>query len=299
MKIAYLVFAYKNPQLLGRLIGQLSGDGCSFFIHLDAKSNLDDFAAITGPNIFFTRERIPVHWAEFSGIEAILILIREALAHPRPHEYFVLLSGSEYPLKSGAYIRRFLQENRGAEFISSVKVPNVEAGKPLSRINTLRFPSDRPVARFVFKVLAKLGLARRDYRRHLGDLEPYAGTTWWALSREACQYASDFAASHPRVAAFFKNTFAPEEAFFHTILGNSPFRSRIRRNLLWEDWSAPGGHPQMINEQHLASFDARNRMMVEDVFGSGEVLFARKFSDDSLGLIQRMEEMIKLAEGEG
>ena len=299
MKIAYLVFAYKNPQLLGRIIGQLSCDDCSFFIHIDAKSNLDDFAAIKGPNIFFTRRRIPVHWAEFSGIEAILILLREALAHPRPHEYFVLLSGSEYPLKSREYIGRFFQENRGAEFMSIVKMPSVEAGKPLSRINTLQFPSDRPVARFAGKLLEKLGLARRDYRRHLGDLEPYAGVTWWALSREACQYAGDFAASHPRVVAFFKNTFAPEEAFFHTILGNSPFRSRMRRNLLFEDWTTPGGHPQMISEQHLASFSARDKVMVDDVFGPGEALFARKFSDDDLGLIQRLEEMIKLAEGEG
>lgn len=297
MKIAYLVFAYKNPKLLGRIIERLSCDDSSFFIHIDAKSNLDDFAAIKGSNIFFTGKRVPVHWAEFSGIEAILILLREALAHPRPLEYFVLLSGSEYPLKSREYIHRFLQENRGAEFMSSVKMPSPEAGKPLSRINTLRFPSDRPAARFVFKILAKFGLARRDYRRHLGELEPYGGTTWWALSRDACEYASDFAASHPRVVAFFKNTFAPEEAFFHTILGNSPFRARMRRNLLFEDWSVPGGHPQMISEKHLASFDARARVMVEDAYGPGEVLFARKFSDDNLGLLQRMDDMTRLAQG--
>src|SRR6266567_2069482 len=140
MHIAYLVFAYKNPQLLRRLIRTLSSEDCSFFVHIDKKSNLDEFEMIKneGSNVLFSEERIPSYWAEFSGVQAILLLIRQALKAPREYDYFVLLSGSEYPIKSAQYIQKFLEANRGVEFMSIVKMPNEEAGKPLSRINTLR-----------------------------------------------------------------------------------------------------------------------------------------------------------------
>lgn len=46
VKIAYLVFAYKNPQLLERAIDRLSSDECSFFIHIDQKSSIHEFSRI-------------------------------------------------------------------------------------------------------------------------------------------------------------------------------------------------------------------------------------------------------------
>lgn len=294
MKIAYLVFAYKNPQLIERLIAKLSTEDCAFFIHIDKKSDIEEFSRIRGTNVFFTENRISVYWAEFTGIQAILLLIREALAGVQGYEYFVLLSGSDYPLRSTRYIHEFLEKNRGAEFIDIVNVP--APGKPLSRINTLRPPSSTPIRRFAARVMAKIGLAQRDYREFLGGLEAYAGNTWWALTREACQYALDFVENNPQLGRYFQDVFAPEEAFFHTILGNSPLKSRIRRNLLYEDWSAAIAHPAMINDEHIAFFEARDEVRVNDVFGDGESLFARKFSDANLELLQRMDEMIERKE---
>lgn len=296
LKIAYLVFAYKNPQLLKRAIGRLSVQDSAFFIHIDQKSSIEEFSAIGGENIQFSEKRIPVYWAEFSGIQAILLLLRQALESPRGYDYFVLLSGSEYPLRSSKYIHTFLEENRGWEFMSMVRMPNEAAGKPISRVNTLRFQSNKPVRRLAVRMLAKLGLAHRDYRKYLGSLEPYSGHTWWALTRDACQYILVFTERNQHVGKYFQNTFAPEEMFFHTILGNSAFRSRIRRNLVYEDWSTRGAHPALINEQHVVLFEAQDRVCLDDVYGAGEVLFARKFSDDSLDLLKRMDDMIQRKE---
>jgi len=49
-----------------------------------------------------------------------------------------------------------------------VKMP--APGYPLSKINTLTYPSDMPVRRFAARALAKLGLAQRDYRKYLKGL---------------------------------------------------------------------------------------------------------------------------------
>ena len=290
LTIAYLICAHKNPILIKRTVECLSCEGVSFFVHIDAKFAINPFEIIRGKNVFFTDKRIPVYWGEFSQTEAILLLIRQALAAPQHHDYFVLLGGSEFPLRSGQYIQHFLEVNRGGEFITLVKIP--APGKPISRINTLRYPSTRPILRFVFRALAKAGLAERDYRKHLGNLEPFSGNTWWALSREACEHIIEFTQRNRILAKFLENTQSSDESFFHTILGNSPFKSRLRRNLLFEDWSAHGPHPEMINEQHLDYFESQEQVSAQDLHGSGEMLFARKFSDETLHLVDRIETMI-------
>ena len=181
-----------------------------------------------------------------------------------------------------------------AEFISLVKMP--APGYPLYKINKLRYPSDKPVRRFASRVLAKLGLAQRDYRKYLGRLEAYAGDACWALSRDACQYIVEFARCNPHVERFFRNTFTSDETFFHTILGNSPFRPRAQRSLLYTDWPTHGDHPAMLNDAHVRFFEEQEKVWVEDQFGSGEALFARKFSDDNLDLLDRIDAMIKRKE---
>ncbi len=293
MKIAYLILAHQNPRLLKRMIGTLSSRNCAFFIHIDKKTVIREFLQIEGENIFFTEERVPVYWGEFSLVQASLLLLRQALMSPEGYDYFVLLSGSDYPLRSGAYVERFIQERNGYEFMNLVKVP--APGKPISRINTLRYPSTKPIRRFLFRGLAKLGLGRRDYRRYLGSLEPYSGIQWWALSRSACRYLLDFIDANQQLQRFFENVFAADEAFLQTILGNSAFKSRIRRNFVYLDWPT-GPHPAMINEEHIRLFEAEQKICVQDVYGEGEVLFARKFSDDRLDLVDRIDAMIRRKE---
>jgi hypothetical protein len=293
MKIAYLICAHRNPRLIKKTVECLSCDDASFFIHIDAKFSIAPFEPIRGKSVFFTGKRIPVYWGEFSQTQAILLLIRQALAAPQRHDYFVLLGGSEFPLRSGQYIHNFLEKNRGYEFITMMKVS--KSRLMLSRTNTLTFPSTQPVRRFVFRALAKIGLAQRDYRKHLGDLEPYSGNTWWALSRKACQYIIEFAAQDQKLGKFLKNTRASDESFIHTILGNSPFKSRVRRNLVYEDWplDGPRHSPNKLSAQHVEYFESQEEISAKDLHdGAGEMLFARKFSDDDLNLVDRVAAMI-------
>jgi hypothetical protein len=290
MKIAYLILAHQNPRLLQRVIKTLSSENCAFFIHIDRKSSMEQFSGIAGKHIFFSTERLPVYWGEFSQVEAALLLVQQALASQQHFDYFILMQGSDYPLRSETYIHNFLEQNRGLEFMDLVKMP--APGKPLSRINTVRYPSNQPIRRFAARVLAKLGLAQRDHRKYLGGLEPFSGGACWALSREACQYVLEFMDRNPHVGKFFQNTPAADEALFHTILGNSAFGSRIRKNLVYADWSAEGSHPEIITQQQVDHFGVQEKVWLDDVYGSGEALFARKFCDDNLALLEQIDEMI-------
>jgi len=295
MRIAYLMLVHKNPQLQKRAVETLTSDHSAFFIHIDRKADIRQFSSISGDNIFFAEHRIPVYWGEFSQVEATMLLVRQALASCVNYDYLVFSTGSDYPIRSGRYIQKFFEENRGSEFISLVRIP--APGYPLSKINRLRYPSSKPIRRFALRTLAKLGLAQRDYRKHIGSVVAYAGHGSWALSGSACQYIVEEMTLKPYLEVYFRTTFTSDEMFFHTILGNSPFRPRIRRSLVYVDWSAPGRHPALLTERHVRSFETLDKVSVEDEWGCGEMLFARKFSDENLELLDRVDEMIRRKEG--
>lgn len=295
--------AHNNANHLKRLVAALSFPNCSMFIHLDKKADLADFAAIKGDNVFFCHDRIPVFWGDFSQIRATINLIHKALRAPLNYEYFVLLSGSDYLLRSSKYIHSFFETHKGIEFMSIVKMPCEKAGKPISLLRTYRLQSSDSVFNSVAKLSSEIlrrmrlwSLLDRDYRKYFGGLVPYGGSTWWALTRNSCKHILDFVSRNEKIVKYFENTVSPYETFFQTVLGNSQFKDRINRNLTYTDWSENCDHPSMINEEHIGSFEAKVQVIANDVFGKGELLFARKFPDESEKLVTRINKIIRKKE---
>ncbi|HTP70353.1 MAG TPA: beta-1,6-N-acetylglucosaminyltransferase [Dongiaceae bacterium] len=298
MKVAYLVMTHENPRLLQRTIQALSFNDpdCAFFIHLDLKTPFDKFSGVSGQNVHFIENRIPVFWGEFSQVDATLSLIREAIASPNRYDYFVLITGSCYPLRSGGYIRRFFEAGNDSEYMEIVKVP--APGYPLARFEAIRFPSSRPALRFLFRALGRIGLGRRDHQKRLKGLSLYAGEGAWALSRRSCEYILQFVATHPHVEAYFRNSFAPDESFVHTIVGNSDFLNHVQPNIVYAVWPGPSnGHPAIITLKEVAKFERENCVTSDRPGEFQEMLFARKINDRSPQIIRRIDTMIERKEG--
>ncbi len=295
-KIAYLILAHQNPRHLGRLIGRLSSPSVAFFIHVDKKSPVDAFTYIRGENVHFMRRRKAVHWGDFSIVEATVLLLRAALAHEPRLERFVLLSGADYPLRSTGYIDDFFDQHREAEFMSLVPMPSEEQHKPLSWLTRYKPRPGAPnVNVLIRKALVRCGAIpkERDFRARLQDLVPYGGSTWWALSRRACEYIMDFIEHKPEVVRFFRHTHCPDETLFHTVLGNSEFLHRILPEVTYADWTAGGASPALISERHLDRFSPARRGRSGVGARSGEALFARKFSDESTEIAERLRKLIE------
>jgi hypothetical protein len=286
LDIAYLVLAHQHSEQLSRLVEQLRSPAADIFVHVDAKVPIEPFLRAVGPDVHFTSTRIPVYWADYSQIRAVLLLIEAALAAPRKYDYLVLLSGVDYPLRSAAEIEDFFAQNKGSEFINWVAMPSAGASKPLSRLTDYHGRPGLP-GRLLSKarrLLIKLHFmpSARDCKAYLGETAPYAGSTWWALTRDACEYIQSFAIGNPRFMKFFENTSSPDEMVFQTILANSPFRSRMRRNLTYADWSDGAASPSAIGERHLALFGANPVLKADGPYGSGEYLFCRKVMDATI-----------------
>jgi hypothetical protein len=283
MKIAYLILAHNNPGHLARLTRALTAQNATIFIHIDKKADIRPFLKIGGENIHFTPKRVPVHWGDFSTTEAILLLINTAMAMSERYDYLVLTSGSDYPIRTPAQMESYFLKNRGGEFINLVMMPSKAASKSLSWLTDYR---PRPGVKGkliaqVRRVLVKSGIISRarDYKASFAGLTPYAGSTWWALTHEACAYIQNFVARHRRIMKFYANTTLSDEMVFQTILGNSRFKENIRRNLTYTDWSLGGSHPSDIEMRHVDRIRAEKVLTANDVYGQGELFFVRKVRD--------------------
>jgi len=289
--IAYLLLAHGNPAHLQRLIARLRSDGTAFFIHVDAKTDGRAFAHLAADDVKLVPAPVAVHWGDFSQVEAILLLMQTALA-AGSFTRFVLLSGVDYPLWPTASINAFFAAQPDAEYINLVAMPCAAAGKPLARLTsyTLR-PTLSALHRLTLRVLLKARIIprQRDLQPALGSLKPYGGSTWWALTRCACTYLVDYVARNPGLVRFFKGTQYADETFLHTILGNSPFMANVRRNLTYTDWSAGGASPANMSARHIDYFRTNTQFGADDVYGSGPMIFARKFSDGDAALLQAMD----------
>lgn len=292
LQIAYLIAAHNTPRHLPRLVEALATAEATFFVHFDRKSPVVDLSSIEGARVQLARERVAVYWGDFSQVQASLVMLRQALEQAPLCERFVLLSGADHPLMPAAEIEQFFAMRRRTEFISLVKVPDARVAKPLALFTQYWVrPQRSPLLDLGRKVLTRTGVLplRRDYRKALGAMQPYAGSSWWALTRKAAQHVVSFVDAHPRFVRYFEHLACPDESFFHTILGNSPHADCVARSLTWADWGNGGVSPATLDAARVRQLiEPRSRQALEapDAFGAGPLLFARKFPDDSEALLR-------------
>jgi Core-2/I-Branching enzyme len=296
-RLSYLIAAHSQPVHLSRLLDRILTENSQAFVHIDAKSEGGSFSGIEREGVTLCAKRVRVYWGEFSQVEATLELIRNAVERQPDFDYAVFISGADYPLCPASYIEGFFATHAGAEFMNIVAMPSEIASKPLSRLTDYKVPSGMwwtyPTKAVRRALRAAHVVTPRDFRPVFGELRPFAGSSWWALSRAACEHVLDFVAREHRVMDFFRNTWFADEMFFQTIIGNSPFRGAVRRNVTFTEWQKNAAHPTGIDARHLTFFATPRLVVSDDAYGSGEVLFARKFSEADTVLLDHLDAIIE------
>jgi hypothetical protein len=290
MKIAYLILAHKDPKHLARLIRSLSTPNTSFFIHIDQKSDLDDFNNLVSDNVFFTKERVPVYY-DYSMVEAMLILHQTALMNMGGFDYFVRLNGVDYPIQPASYIESFFHKNMGKEFMEIMPIHSGDTEFPMRRLVKYELRQNASIGeKLFFNSLSNMGIKPNHIHKFLQfNLKPYWGSSLMALTRAACEYIRYFATINPKIMAYFKHTHYPDEMIFQIILGNSPYIENISTNLHFIDWSEQMTHPPELTEEHLLIFSSS--LAVKS--GKKEFLFANKFSSKNEDVVEHLDQIIR------
>ena len=126
MKLLFVILAHDRPEAAAELARTLvaAGSDATALVHYDARSDPADFAALgravaAEPRVRLVAKRAAGRWGSFGLVEAPLFALAEAEALGLEPDYVTLLSGACLPCRPVAALERFLEANRGREFIEA------------------------------------------------------------------------------------------------------------------------------------------------------------------------------------
>jgi Core-2/I-Branching enzyme len=224
MRIAYLVLLYKYPGLFKRMFKATYSANNIYLVHVDTKS---------GPSIreeiqYFVSQYVNVHmmrsydwiYGGYSAIEIQLRAMQQLLEEP--WDFFVNLTGQDFPLKRQDQIRDYLISRRSNNFMH---VMDVEREWVAAQFRTRWY--------FIECKVGSIPLLRRKRvwplpwrRSYPPQYRQYGGSTWFIGNREFCEYISYDSRVDP-LKSFYKHSYIPEEEFFQTAIMHSPFRHTV------------------------------------------------------------------------
>ncbi|WP_424654981.1 beta-1,6-N-acetylglucosaminyltransferase [Capnocytophaga leadbetteri] len=241
MQKNYLILAHKNPLQLSRMIERLDDGASKFFIHLDAKTPIEPFAAcLEGAHIRFIEPRERCVWGDFSIVRATIHLMEAA---SKEQGFFILMSGQDYPIQSQRYINAFLESNKGFDFIEIE--PLEEKWKPkmvkdklehyhilhseerghsncyapfahcsvFQKLRTLTHLLKGRLSQKNFRLLCSLPKRVAPFKRQ------YAGSQFWAFSERTFYAVLNYIREHKvALEGYYKYTSSPDEIYFHSVL---------------------------------------------------------------------------------
>lgn len=209
--IAYFLLVHRFPQQFKQLFRAIYDPANSYLVHVDKNSGPDLEAEIRrflapyqGAAVLESR---PALWGGYSLIDAELRGMAKLLQMRSDWEFFINLSGQDFPLKSQAEIKAFLIGNRGKEFIRAVD-------QRLIRPDTMPRVEEYVTER-------RDRIERSGERRpFLEGVTPFIGNQWMIVSRRFCEFACHDPRAE-RFKSFYRNTFIADEGFFQTLMMNT------------------------------------------------------------------------------
>ena len=265
MKVAYLIMAHTNAGQIVRLIEQLDCEDAIFAIHIDKKSPLNVYDEVASAlkakkNVIFL-ERIRVSYPGWGLCSVVFSALTRLCVEELKWDYFINLSGQDYPIKPISYIYKRLELRRGTNFVDARPIDTLE---PVLR-GTVRRRYHWLAIEFwgqVFRLPIPLS--------PLNHLQvKYYGSAWYMITRDFCNWVVDSNAE-AKIARRFRHTSSPDEFVMQDLIMASPYRDSVkcdnRRFYVWRD-----RHNKRLQHPMILTMDIFEKLMHSEAF------FARKF----------------------
>jgi len=266
MRIAFLIMAHKDPKQIERLVKRLNHPDFDFFIHLDKKIDMDNFAYLEHlDRVVFTKTRIHVKWAAFSFTTAIYKCMEEILGYPDQYDFIDVLSAQDYPIKSTEEIHSYFSDHKANNFISFEKEGSEWWKHAIGRITNYHLISYNFPGRYKIQWLINTVLPKRIFPL------PYIlfggpRASWFTINNDCAAYVVKFMNDNPKVRRFCNFTWGSDEFLFQTIIMNSKYAETVMNDVInYIDWSGGGSNPKILTTVDYKSLTESKK------------LFARKF----------------------
>lgn len=248
-KQVFLIQAHKDIGQLNALVEHLRDDDFLVYVNLDRKCDLDP--AAVHPAARLVRERIDVHWGTFSQVQAVLNSLRQILAEVPDFDKVLFLSAQDFPLLSNAALKEELAALAGRELLDTVAIGRAPGQWAADYRYQYFYPQGGARLRRLACALANRAMRATGITRRMPHgLQPWGGSSWWALSRECVRMLLERAEREPGLVRFFGRVACPDEMFFQTLVMNSPFRERVLgSNFRYVQWPESGSrNPKVLDE---------------------------------------------------
>ena len=234
MKIAYGILCHTDPNHIGRLAKKLTKNvNSKVFVHVDKKVDITPFEnqLLDKKNVYVLSNRVEINWGGYQAIEATINLMQTA-KNIFKFDRFVLLQGLEYPIKSGKEIEDFFVKNFDTEFLLAQNISTIDNLEEQHKYRLYyKFGSSSIFWKIINKTncfLVKKRIVPHLKKNYIRDKQGkkmwiYQGCAQFGITYLAVEYILNFNATNPKFNSYFKTMFAPDEAYFHTIIYNSYF----------------------------------------------------------------------------
>ncbi|SFR86572.1 beta-1,6-N-acetylglucosaminyltransferase [[Clostridium] aminophilum] len=255
-KIAYLLLAHKSPKQINMFINQLLNYGdCDIYIHVDKKSE-NIISEISKNEHVVVISKYVVSWGSFEIPKACLELMRIASESGKGYTHFYFGSCQDLLVKKGLY--EFLEKDPEITYVKILgAVDNYSRTSARYRVRwpkKLMIRNDWHIYRFVriaIQYMCKYGIVFRKNRRPIPDgMTFYEGRTWFIAPMKMMNYILKYVDDNPSFVQFWEESLASDLMFFQTIIMNSPYRAKIKDELMYVNFGKTFGtmnHPLDIS----------------------------------------------------
>ena len=290
MKHAYLIIAHNEPEILYRLIKILDRSENDIFVHIDKKSDINQFHhendLCQNSHFYLIDKRMDVHWGGYSIVECEMNLMQSAY-NKREYDFYHIISGVTLPIKNMQYIYEFFQHHREKIFLG-VDVGDFEE-EATRRIKYRNFFIDRNISMLGNRILQHLNGISLQKLFHLekkSTKELKIGSQWCSLSNEAIRL---LLSQRGWVNKTFRYGCCVDEIYKQTVIWNSPLRNKLYsvgkslEGCMYEiDWNRGNGR-----SPYTFSTDSDVQLLL-----NSNKLFARKFSGQYIEMVDKMIALI-------
>jgi hypothetical protein len=284
VKIGFVLLTHNKPRQAARLVSRLNSMFERPLIAWHHDFTFCDLPAdsITD-NVSLVLPHIRTGWARFSIVEAMLKALEILVKSKSSPDWFILLSGADYPIKRADEIVHDLSTSRFDVHMSHHRIIFSDRKTGSHRLAYDRYYAVRLRVPFINRTLRPT--RRTITLRHPIFTAPcapfsrvfscFAGECWFCANRQAAEYLVEFHRTNSTLADHYRKRDAyivfPEESYCHTILCNSHFKIS-QNHWRYIDWSHNTGtkyeHPKTLLMEDLAALQVSKQH------------FARKFDVD-------------------
>jgi hypothetical protein len=284
--IGFVLVTHANAAQIQFLCEQLTTrfDRPPIVIHHDFNQtplNVGEFSA----NVSFVPDWLKTRWGGFEVVEGELRALRLLYAKSDP-DWFVVLSGADYPIKSAQFILEDLYGHNFDAYVDNRRIDYRRLPVPSEGFGddhfidpawrTLAFERYMAIGLGFYRIATRFNWKRKAvYLRSPlfverltpfdGTLQCYAGDHWVTGSRKAANALLERNDSNQRLIKHFSRRPHPDEGLFQSILCNVPGMRISSDNKRYADWRDCKNHPRILTENEFPALLA------------SEDHFARKF----------------------